>query len=211
MRYRKLERLLLSVGLLGVLVSMVVAVINGAPLFNFLGQLLFVPAFFFTLHYGRRYGYIATALSALVLLVVRTLTDGAIDLSTPEGREALVLISAFGVAGIIGGELAARIKYATASLADEGFIDPDTGIFSAAYIDRVINKCWSTYRRDKKPFSVLFIDVVWPDSIKTAAKEKLQARIANVIRTNVRLVDDVGCIEADASASCFHTRRSTAR
>ena len=43
MRYRKLELLLMSVGLVGILVSILTSLLDGAELIELLGQALFVP------------------------------------------------------------------------------------------------------------------------------------------------------------------------
>lgn len=196
MGYRKLELLLVSVGMVGIMASMMMALLSGAALFDLLKQALFIPVFFFAHHYGRRHGYIAVVFAVLVLLIARTQTAGMIDVTSPEGRAALAQISLFGAAGVIVGELAARIKYVAVSLADQGFIDPDTGLFSPTYINRVISKSWAAYQRDKKPFSLLFIELVWSDSMTTADKKKQLVRIANIIKTNMRLVDEVGCLES---------------
>ncbi len=195
MRYRKLELLLLSVGLVGVLVSIITALLGGAGIRELIGQALFVPVLFSALHYGRRYGYVAAIIAALVLLMVRTQAFGSLSFSSAEGRQALLQAAGFGVVGIIGGELATRIKYVVAHIADEGFIDSGTGLFSQDYVERMINRLWAGYSRSNNAFSLLFINLSWADAVDDIGQRKQRGRIADILRANVRLVDEVGSLK----------------
>ncbi len=192
MRYRKLELLLLSIGLLGILISILTALINGARVGELLGQALFVPVLFFALHYGRRAGYAAAVGSALLYLMINTRALGEIDLSVGDGRLVMLQALAFGIVGIIGGELAMRIKYVVAHVTDEGLIDTHTKVFSHEYIERLVEKLWAGYDRQGKGFSVLFIELRWAEEPTDNARSKQISRIADVLRSTVRLVDEVG-------------------
>ncbi len=192
MKYRKLELLLLSVGLVGILVSIITALLNGARIAELLGQALFVPVLFFALHYGRRAGYAAAVVAALLFLIIKTQALGEIDLTVQDGRLAVLQAAAFGLVGIIGGELAMRIKYVVAHITDEGLIDTRTKLFSHEYIERLLTKLWSGYKRDGRSFTMLFIELRWPEPPTDMARAKQISRIADVLRSSVRLVDEVG-------------------
>ncbi len=192
MRYRKLELLLLSVGLVGILVSISIALLNGARIAELLGQALFVPVLFFALHYGRRAGYSAALAAALLFLIIKTRALGEIDLAALDGRLAVLQAAAFGLVGIFGGELAIRIKYVVAQITDDGLIDTRTKLFSHEYIERLIVKLWARYNRFERGFTILFIELRWPEPPTDIARSKQIYRIADVLRSGVRLIDEVG-------------------
>ena len=192
MRYRKLELLLLSVGLVGILVSIITALLNGARIAELLGQALFVPVLFFALHYGRRAGYTTAVAAALLFLIIKTQALGDIDLTALDGRLAVLQAAAFGIVGIIGGEVAMRIKYVVAQITDESLIDTRTMLFSHEYMERLIGKLWAGYNRGGPGFAILFVEPRWPELPTVIARARQISRIANVLRDGVRLVDEVG-------------------
>jgi GGDEF domain-containing protein len=192
MKYRKLELLLMSVGLIAILISIFTSLLNGAQIDELIGQALFVPVLILALHYGRHYGYTGAIVAALILLIIKTQKLGDLNLANSEGRQVLMQAVAFGLVGIFGGELAVRMKYVMAKITNEQFVDDDTKVFSERYVHDLIGRLLSGYHRHHRPFAILFIEVSWPKPISEHSKAKQLGRIANIIRGNVRLVDEVG-------------------
>lgn len=195
MKYRKLELLLMSVGLVGILISMMSSLINGSERVEILGQALFVPVLFFALHYGRQLGYLAAVGAALVFLIAKTQELGQLDVMTLADRLILMQAASFGLVGIIGGELATRIKYVVARIADEEYVDEQTHVFSSRYMRKLIAKLLSSYERHDRVFSVLFIDMAWQEPILEKKRTNQVNRVARVLRDNVRLIDEVGYLD----------------
>lgn len=195
MRYRKLELLLMSVGLVGIAISILVSLLNGARPSELIGQALFMPVLVLALHYGRHYGYASAIIAAMILLMLKTREMGPLDLGAAGTRLVLLQAVAFGLVGILAGELAARIKYVVAKIADEEFVHDETKVFSQHYIVKLIAKLLSGYERNGRPFTIIVLDINWQSPTTAAAKSKQLARIANVLRSHVRLVDEVAHLD----------------
>lgn len=195
MRYRKLELLLVSVGLVGILISILISLLNGAGISEILGQALFVPVLMLALHYGKHYGYISAVIAALILLIVKTNELGPLGLASIDTRLVILQAAAFGFVGLLAGELAARIKYVVAKIADDTFVDEKTKVFSQSYVEKLIGKLLSGYRRHGRSFTIIFINIHWSKPTAEDAKQKELSRIANIMRSNVRLVDEVAHLD----------------
>lgn len=197
MKYRKLELLLLALGVTAVLASILLSFSNKTQLSEIIGQALFVPVLFLALHYGRSYGYVSAILAAFVYLVARVQEFDSLSLTTFDGQLVVARAGLFGLIGIFGGELAMRIKYVVARFADEDLIDGHTNVFSCSYLQRSVHRLLCEYYRYQRPFSLLVVSLRWHENLNSPGKAKIIPRIAKVISDNVRVVDEVGYLDED--------------
>lgn len=199
MKYRKLELLFLALCFLAVLASIILSLSQKAHYSQILGQALFVPILFIALHYGRQPGFLAATGGALIYLISRSQELGSMNFATADGQFMLVRAVLFGLVGIFGSELATRTKYLIASLGGEGRVDERTHLYSKTYLQRLLSRLLSEYQYYARPFSIIFITLNWGGPIETGTREKSIARAANIIRSNLRLIDEIGFI----NDNCF--------
>ncbi len=181
------------VGIGGVLISILITLLDGAAITEIMGQALFVPVLFFALHYGRSYGYIAASCAALIFLIAKSLDfdKPAFDQLT---REIIVAQAAlFGLVGIIGGELASRLKYIIVKFADDELIDRQTQLFSEQYVQKLVVRLLAGFERYERPFSLVFITL--KNESDSSSHARHTNRLAGIIRSNVRIMDEVGCLD----------------
>lgn len=199
MKYRKLELIFLVVSLIAVLFSIIVSVLQKAQFSEILGQALFVPVLFIALHYGRQPGFLAATGGALIYLIAKAQEFNSLSLSTVDGQFVIGRAALFGLIGIFGSELAIRTKYLIARLSGTEQIDDQTHLYSQNYLQKLITRAFHEYNRHARPFSILFITLDWPGLLDSATREKAVSQIATFIRSNVRLIDEVGYL----SDNCF--------
>jgi GGDEF domain-containing protein len=148
-------------------------------------------------HWGRNGGFITAVIAVVVyvamrspLLVTEGLTQDLLDL-------VLVRMAAYGVVGIIGGEVCGRIKYVLARLEGGMNIDVDTNLFNQAYVSKLLTSHLGLAARYKTPFSIVLVTLspALTSELKPARRRSLLRAVANHIRNDVRLVDEVGRLE----------------
>lgn len=192
MKYRKLELLFLSIGTLAVLSSILVSIAQGSSVAEILGQALFVPILFAALQYGRQQGFLTAAASAVIYLVAKVQENNGLSVETFAGQFIIGRAFLFGVVGIFGSELAVRTKYILAGLAGQSKIDDITHLYNQSYTQKLIIRLFYEYNRFGRPFSVLFVTVDWPRPVEGREREKEVAKLAGLMRSNVRLIDEIG-------------------
>jgi len=198
-KYRKLELLFLTLCLFAVLLSIIISFSQKAQFSEILGQALFVPVLFIALHYGRQPGFLAATGGALIYLIARAQELNSLNLSTEDGQYVIARAVLFGLIGIFGSELATRSKYLIARLSGEEQIDGQTHLYSQTYLQKLLTRLFGEYHRYARPFSILFITLDWTKPSEASAREKLIGKVANIIRSHVRLIDEVGYL----SDNCF--------
>ncbi|MDP1809365.1 MAG: diguanylate cyclase [Actinomycetota bacterium] len=179
--------------------SIIISFTQRAPSSEILGQALFVPILFIALHYGRQLGFMAATSGAMIYLIARVEEINNLNLLTQDGRSVMARAVLFGLIGIFGSELATRSKYLIAGLAGGEHLEDQTHLYSQAYLQKSIARLFSEYHRHARPFSILFVTLDWTQPSETAAREKLIGKVANIMRSHVRLIDEVGYL----SDNCF--------
>lgn len=158
-----------------------------------LGQALFVPVLFASLHYGRRAGFISALLAALIFIVAKFNSD-SIQMSTFLPEYILARAAIYGLVGIIGGEIASRMKYILIKFEDSALIDKQTNLYSQTYTIKVIERNVQKYQRYFRSFSIAIVELQHSkfDVFNWSLRKKMILRTASAIRDNVRIVDEVG-------------------
>ncbi|HEB12965.1 MAG TPA: diguanylate cyclase [Actinobacteria bacterium] len=199
MNYRKFEAMALAGTLVAVLVSMVISITKESDVSVILGQALFIPVLFFSLHYGRKIGFLVATTSSLIYLIARVQEVNEFSLSSLDGQLIISRAALFGFVGILSSELAARFKYFSARFSEEGNLDHTTNLFSQDYLQTLIARLFHEYDRHNRTFSIIFFTIDWRPAVDTSIKKHRFSKLAKVIRDNVRLVDEVGYVNDD----CF--------
>ena len=193
MNYRRFELLITSLGLAMIFATIIASIFQRAGYEEILGQALFAPVLFGALHYGRRVGFLAAMLAAIVFIVARFYNQNA-EAATFVPEFIIARTALYGMVGIIGGDLALKMKYMLTRIEDASLIDPQTNLFSRDYIAKLIDRNLQGYDRYHRAFSVAMVTIKhrrseifdWPQ------KKKVVIKAAMSIRNGVRIVDDVG-------------------
>ena len=193
MKYPWFEGIVLALGSVAVVGSMFVGAGPAPQSAEVVAQLLIILVLAGALHWGRNGGFIAALVATAVYVGLRMPLLNAAGLTT----DALILIGirvlTYAVVGIVGGEIAGRVKYLLARLEDTAMIDSCTGAYSACHASKVITSGLGAWDRYQTPFSVIVLRVrpmVWK-SLRPARARALMRQIASALRNDVRMVDDV--------------------
>lgn len=222
MKYLRFEVPALALGS-----AIIVASIFMAPSVSFqptevAGQLLLILVLGGALHWGRNGGFLAALVAIAVYVVMRFpylesqgLSD---DVLTMLGTRSLM----YAVIGVVGGELASRIKYLFTRFQNDTLVDHTTGVYSARYAADAIMSGVGQWARYQKEYSVVRIAVasrVFAETQPMRTRQLLK-EIANSLRSGIRLVDDLACEspgiflamlpETDAAGATMVSRRLTA-
>lgn len=173
--------------------TIIASIVQRAGFEEILGQALFAPVLFGALHYGRRVGFMAAMLAAIVFIIARFYSQTA-EISTFEPEFIIARTALYGIVGIIGGDLALKMKYMLTRIEDVSMIDPQTSLFSRNYIAKLIDRNLQAYDRHNRPFSIAVITIKYQrsDIFDWTQKKKVVVRAAAAIRNGVRIIDDVG-------------------
>lgn len=197
MKYSRFERLALAVGALAIL-GTVLASWNAQPVLEeIIAQALLFVVLVGAVHWGRSGGFLAAIFAIIVYLALRApllfgegLTPDLLDL-------VLVRTVAYGVVGILGGEVCGRIKYLLARLEGGANLDEETRVYNQAYLGRILEANLGLHARYKTPFSIVLIALApaLTSELKPSRRRSLLRAAANHIRNDVRLVDDVARLD----------------
>lgn len=199
MKFSRFEQLVLVIGAIAIIGSFASAIPSGTTpeAVEVIAQLLLMGVLFAAVRYGRKGGLVA-AVAAMVIYVVMRLQD----LSTgPITVETAVMVGsrllAFGILGIVGGELCARLRYTLTRLEDGSPIDEASRVFNQRFAARELTQALGRFRRYSEPFSVIVIAL--SDSIFAGARparvRNLVRGVADRLRGDVRMVDEVARLD----------------
>jgi diguanylate cyclase (GGDEF)-like protein len=164
--------------------------------FEVLGQLLLIGVLFGALHWGRDGGFIAAVIATLIYVMVR------IPMLTSEGlsSEMVTLIAvralAYGVVGIVGGEVSGRIKYIFASMGGSPLIDELTHVYNARHAGQTVRRGLGQYQRYGTPYSAVCVRIVasLTEGFRPARQRAILRSVASHLRNDIRMVDDVAYV-----------------
>lgn len=194
MSYRRFELLLVALGFAVILATMIDAINSSLGYENLLGQALMAPVLFVALHWGRRSGQLA-ALAAGVIYLGATATSEAATFSLIS-QEVVIRAIAYGAVGILGGELAHKMKYVLAGIENANYLDEHTKVFDKSYLTRLIQNFISYHSRYTRPFSIIMISLTQSgaDADSTRPLDQKGMRLsAMILRDNIRIIDELGC------------------
>jgi len=199
MKYARFEQLILGVGGLAILGSMVLSLQSGGPgLVEIVAQLLLFGVLVVAVHWGRRAGMYAAIAASLIYIALRIPVLSSSENLTIEGLIFMVArIAAFGLVGIVGGEVCSRIKYVFARFDDSNTIDDWSRVYNQRYASRAIEQARARYTRYGEPFSLVLITLTpaITGEMTPQRQRSLVRAVANYLRDDIRMVDEVGRLE----------------
>lgn len=193
MKYSHFETLALVLGAGAIVASIFVSPGSSSQATEVAAQLLLILVLAAALHWGRNGGFVATLVAMAVYVAMR------VPLLQSQGFSADVVALlatralTYALVGILGGELAARIKYVFARLENESLIDPQTGVYSSRYAaDAIISGIgqWERYQTEFSVVTITLAQCVYA-ALKAKRARQLMRQVAASIRNDIRMVDDL--------------------
>ncbi len=209
MTYSWFERLLLIVGTVIILGTVAISLQDAPPTEEIVAQVLLLFVLVGAVHWGRRGGLYTAVLASGVYILMR------IPMFVEQGElttDLLIMIlsraAMYGLVGILGGSLCQRIKYYFAQIEDGASLDPTTGVYNQHSLARIIRVQLGEHERYGVSCSVAVISIEsgLTESLRPSRRKRVLRRVANHIRDDIRLVDDVGRLDDGRFVTVFpHT------
>lgn len=197
MKYSRFEWLTLAVGGAAIAATLLASLHARPMIEEIIAQLLLMVVLVGAVHWGRNGGFL-TAIGAIVIYIAMRGPLLVGDGLTPDLLELIgIRMAAYGFVGIIGGELCGRIKYVLARMESGGNVDEDTALYNEVYIGRLLKNNLAQHLRYKQAFSIVLLTLApaLTSELKPSRRRSLLRAVANHIRNDVRLVDDVGRLD----------------
>lgn len=198
MNYRHFERLIIALGAAALLSSMLVmpSALRVWP--ELLAQSMFLVVLVGAVHWGRKGGFVAAAVASLIYILVRVpVLAVAPEVSLDVAVMLLSRIVAYGIVGIIGGEVCSRIKYSLARMSGDATIDDVSRVYNQRFASRTLDAAHGRHARYGEPFSVVLITL--SPSLMAGMRGSKQRHLirsaASHIRSDIRMVDEVARLD----------------
>ncbi|MBN2840147.1 MAG: hypothetical protein JXP37_04220, partial [Coriobacteriia bacterium] len=193
MKYSRFEILAFVLGAVAITGSLFVPSTTQIIPAEVVAQLLLILILAGALHWGRNGGFVTALIAIAIYVGMRYPLLKAEGLSPDVVTMIVSRAVAYTVIGLIGGELAGRVKYLLARMERDAMIDPVTRVYSARYAGQAVARALGKHRRYETTCSVLTLTIspaVWSD-LKLRRMDSLMRRVASHLRNDVRMVDDV--------------------
>ncbi len=198
MRYRRFELLVLTVGTAAIFGSAFISS-TGAPIVQeVIAQLMLLGVLFAAVHWGRNGGFAAATIASLAYILLRIpVVLQAEGLTGDIATLLLIRVFTFGLVGIVGGELCARIKYIFSGLEASNSIDEDSRIYNQRGMVRALQTACGQHTRYETPCTVILItlDPRLTAELRASKRRAIVRSIASHVRNDIRLVDEAGRLD----------------
>lgn len=193
MKYSHFETLALVLGAGAIIASIFITPGATPQSAEVTAQLLLIVVLAGALHWGRNGGFLAALLAIAVYVAMRVPLLQSQGLSTAVVTLLITRAATYALVGIVGGELAGRIKYLFAKLSSDTLIDPHTGVYSARYAADAIASGLGQWQRYQTQYSIVVMTL--PPAVFAALKasraRQLLRQVAGHLRNDIRMVDDL--------------------
>lgn len=210
MRYRTFELLAGAFGMTAILATVIMGITSPSSTTwqEMVAQLMFLPVLFGALHYGRNGGFLSALFAVAVYVGINVPNAAA---SPGSGTLLLELVGIRGLAyvlvGVVGGEMCSRIKYFFLSVEASDLIDNETGIYGPLHVGRLLASLIEQHRRYGTCFSAATMtldpEVLARIGMTGRSGKSVMHDLAAAVRSDVRAVDEVGRMSADALLVLF--------
>jgi len=200
MKYTQFEQLVIGAGAVTIAATVVVSLAgNGLSDWpSLIAQLMLLPVLIVAVHYGRKAGLLAALLASAVFIVLQIPA-----LSAPEGLSPSEVgliafsIAAFGLVGIVGGDLCGRVKYVFARYNQSESIDDWSHVYNQRRAAELLASARERFARYGEPFSVVVIaQTPSPDADPRPTRRRALVRaVADHLRGDIRMVDEVARLD----------------
>jgi hypothetical protein len=196
MNYTRFEQLVVGAGAItiigGILISLAANGWPGWP--SLIAQLLLLPVLIVAVHYGRKAGLLAALIASAVYVVLKIPVLSAPEgLATNEVASIAFGIAAFGLVGIVGGDLCGRVKYFFGRHDQSASIDDWSHVYNELRASELLANARERFSRYGEPFSaVIIVQTLSPGSDLPPKRQRALVRaVANHLRGDVRMVDEI--------------------
>jgi len=195
MKYSRFEQLIVAAGSLAILGSLALSLTGGGPGYEeTIAQLMLFMTLVAAVHYGRKGGMVTAIAAATIYVLLRIpLLSSADGVSSTALIMVVSRLAAYGIVGVIGGELFGRIKYVFARFENSGTVDDWSRVYNQRYAFRAIEQAQARFTRYGEPFSLLLLTLSpsLTSELRPSRQRTLVRGVANYIRGDVRMVDEV--------------------
>ncbi|HEX9093305.1 MAG TPA: hypothetical protein VF902_04920 [Coriobacteriia bacterium] len=196
MKYARFEWLTIGVGAAAILGTVSFSIQPRPDWIELIAQLLLLAVLVGAVHWGRKGGLFAALAATIAYLALRI--PHIFSAVTTDVVEIIAIRAAtFGLVGIIGGEICGRIKYFFARLEDTCSIDEHSRVYNQRFVRQLLESNLGAARRYGAEFSVAIFAI--SDSVtaelRPARTRAFVRTVADHIRNDVRLIDDVGRLD----------------
>ncbi len=194
MKYPLFEWLTIGVGAASIAGTLALSMQPQPDWIEAIAQVMLLAVLVGAVHWGRNGGLVAAILATLAYVVLRIPDVTEAGLGNEIIDLFLIRACTYGLLGIVGGEVCGRIKYFFAGLEDGTSIDETSRVYNQKFVCQILVNGVATATRYGEPFSIALIDL--SSVLATESKPKkirsLVRAVANHIRNDLRLVDDLG-------------------
>lgn len=200
MNYSQFERLVIGVGTAAVVGTILItlAATGWTDWLDLIPQVLLLPVLVVAVHGGRNSGLLAALVATVFLVLLRIPM-----LSSPAGATSrdltviVVSILAFGLAGIVGGEVCGRIKYVFARHDQSAIIDDWSRVYNQRRASELVDNARERHSRYGEPFSIIIISDMQTvlAGHRPSRQRDLVRTVANYVRGDVRMIDEVARLD----------------
>ena len=198
MQYRRVEKLVIAIGFAVVLGSIALATAGDSvdPI-EVLSQAMLLAVLVAATRLGQRGGLLAAIAACVAYFALRVpeLTGEPVSMST-----ALAVASrfaAYGLVGVLGGEMSSRLRYLLAGSEESSSVDEWSRVFNQRHALRELRKASGRCARYGEAFSVVVITL--SSSLLTGMRplrqRSLVRTVAETLRNDVRTVDEVARLD----------------
>lgn len=194
MDYSRFERLTIGLGSVAVLATTVFSLYPTPDAIELVAQLLLLAVLVGAVRWGRRGGTFTAVAATVAYILMRIDYVAATNFPPQFTRLLLIRAGSYALVGIGVGEACSRIKYMFARAKDDLAIDPSSRVYTADFMTRLLRTSVASYLRYGAPFSVIVLDIdaSFTSNLSPAKAEEVVRAIAGHLRSELRLVDDVG-------------------
>jgi GGDEF domain-containing protein len=196
-KYSRFETLALAVGAAAIFGTMAASWQAQPMIEEIAAQALLFGVLVGAVHWGRNGGFIAAVIAIVVYISMRSsliarsgLTPDLLDL-------ILVRTLSYGFVGIVGGEVCGRVKYLLARLNNSMNVDEETQLFNQRFLAHLLEGNVGQHTRYGTPFSIALVELApaLTSELKASRRRSMLKTVANHVRNDVRLVDDVARLD----------------
>ncbi len=197
MTYRRFEELVIALGVAAVSAALLLSLPGGLTAAEVLPELLLLGVLVGAVHWGRRGGFTAAAIAALIDVAYSVPL-----LSQPAGTDwatvglLVTRLAAYGIVGILGGEVCVRVRHAFIRLENEGSFDEWSSLYNQRFFGRQLDVAISRCERYNEPASVVLLTISPGYEAKRPARQHAIVReIAAELLDGVRNADVVARLD----------------
>ena len=198
MTYRRFEELVIALGIGAVSASLVLSVGGGITAAEIMPELLLLGVLVAAVHWGRRGGFVAAAIAALI-----DVAYSAPQLTLPIGTDwsavglLVTRLAAYGLVGILGGEICVRVRHAFIRLEHEGAFEEWSSLYNQRFFGKQLDVSLSRSERYNEPAAVVLLTIS-PDhtrSQRPSRQHALVREVATELLDSVRNADVVARLD----------------